>query len=297
MNSDQARPLQISRRAFVQGGTLAIAASAGVAPARLFASPREETLRAGLITDLHYADKDPAGSRHYRETLPKIREAAQLFAERGIDFVLELGDLIDAAPSVDTELGYLATINREFREISPNRHYVLGNHCVDTLHKEEFLGEVGQEKSFYSFDTEQAHFVILDACFRSDGVAYGRRNFEWTDPNIPAGQLEWLKADLAETSKPVVVFVHQRLDVDNNHGIKNAAEVRKILEASDNVNVVFQGHSHKNDLKEIGGIHYCTLVAMVEGTGDESSGYSLLEIDESGTIRVEGFRNQAGYPR
>ena len=32
------------------------------------------------------------------------------------------------------------TCNREFSAISKDRHYVLGNHCVDTLTKDEFLG-------------------------------------------------------------------------------------------------------------------------------------------------------------
>jgi alkaline phosphatase len=61
------------------------------------------------------------------------------------------------------------------------------------------------------------------------------------------------------------------------------------------VSAVFQGHSHKNDLKEIGGIHYCTLVAMVEGSGAENNGYSLMEIEPNGTIHLTGFRKQKLY--
>ena len=91
-----------------------------------------------------------------------------------------------------------------------DRHHVLGNHCVDTLTKEEFLDRVGQERSFYSFDVGGYHFVVLDACFRSDGQPYGRKNFEWTDANIPAHEVEWLEADLASTSRPTIVFAHQR---------------------------------------------------------------------------------------
>ncbi len=102
----------------------------------------EPVVRIGLVTDLHYADKDPAGSRHYRETLKKLEEAAAAFQQAKVDFIVELGDLIDAADSVDVELGYLRTINRHFAQICSQRHYVLGNHCVDMLSKQEFLGEV-----------------------------------------------------------------------------------------------------------------------------------------------------------
>jgi hypothetical protein len=58
---------------------------------------------------------------------------------------------------------------------------------------------------------------------------------------------------------------------------------------------VFQGHSHQNDLKDIGGIHYCTLVAMVEGSGKENNGYSTMDILENGTLRLTGFRKQKSY--
>ena len=97
------------------------------------------------------------------------------------------------------------------------------------------------------------------------------------------------------TDKPVVVFAHQRLDVADDYGVKNAAGVRKVLEASERVRAVFQGHSHKNDYAEIGGVHYSTLVAMVEGSGAENSGYSLVDVAPGGTIAVTGFRKQKGY--
>ena len=223
-------------------------------------------------------------------------DASSLFAEEQ-ESKLRVGLVTDLhyADSVDTELGYLKRINRDFTAICKNRHYVLGNHCVYTLTKKEFLEGVGQKKSYYSFDSVDFHFVVLDSCFRSDGEPYGRKNFRWTDPNIPAAEVVWLKADLKKTSKKTVVFAHQRLDVSNHYGVKNAADVRKVLEQSGKVLAVFQGHSHKNDHKEIEDIHYCTLVAMVEGSGSESNGYSLMNLAEDGTIRIKGFRKQSDY--
>ncbi len=288
-------PVRLGRRAFLQNGTLLLSVAATSRASSLFADEPEDKLRIGMVTDLHYADKPPAGSRHYRKTLGKLKEAAAQFERDRPTFLVELGDLIDAADTVETERRYLKTINRDFSAICKDRHYVLGNHCVDTLTKDEFLGGVEQEKSSYSFDRGGFHFVVLDSCFRSDGEPYGRKNFKWTDANMPAAELEWLKADLKATDKQVIVFAHQRLDVSTGHGVKNNAEVRKLLEASSKVLAVFQGHSHKNDLKEIGGIHYCTLVAMVEGSGAENSGYSLMDIDPKGTIRLQGFRKQKNY--
>jgi alkaline phosphatase len=287
--------LRLGRRALLQNGTLFLAAAATADVPSLLAAGRESVLRIGMVTDLHHADKPPAGTRRYRETLGKLAEAAARFETDKPDFVVELGDLIDAADSVETEQRYLATINREFTSICKDRHYVLGNHCVDTLTKDEFLGGIEQERSYYSFDRGGFHFVVLDSCFRSDGRPYGRKNFRWTDANIPAAEIEWLQTDLRETDKKVIVFAHQRLDVSNNHGVKNCPDVRRILEASGKVLAVFQGHSHRNDLSEIGGIHYCTLVAMVEGSGAENNGYLVMDIGPDGAIRLTGFRKQENY--
>ena len=291
-------PSNQSRRAFVSNGTVVLAAAAGLGLQKSITAANASpsiSLRIGLITDLHHADKPAAGSRFYRETIAKLNSAAEEFQKSGLDFVVELGDLIDAADSVDTELSYLRTINREFSKLSTDRHYVLGNHCVDTLTKTEFLQEVGQKESYYSFDRVGFHFIVLDACFRNDGVPYGRKNSKWNDANIPPAELEWLREDLQSTKLPTIVFIHQRLDVTTDHGVENCVEVRSILKDSGRVLAVFQGHSHQNDLKDIDGIHYCTLVAMVEGSGLENSGASVLELHDDGTIHVTGFRKQKSY--
>ena len=73
---------------------------------KLFAADEAACLHVGLVTDLHYADKPPAGSRHYRETLDKLAEAAEQFGKHKPAFLVELGDFIDAADSVDAELGF-----------------------------------------------------------------------------------------------------------------------------------------------------------------------------------------------
>jgi alkaline phosphatase len=284
-----------SRRTFLRQGALLLAGPtlARAAIAAPDKAGHEPLVRIGMVTDLHHADKPPAGSRHYRETLRKFDEAAKQFAQDNVDFVIELGDFIDAADSVETEKAYLTTITKRFAATPGQHHYVLGNHCVQTLTKPEFLEVVGQPKSYYSFDVGGYHFVVLDACFRNDGEPYGRNNFNWTDSNIPVAEIEWLKADLEKATHQTIAFVHQRLDVEGHYGVKNAAEVRRVLEQSGNVLAVLQGHYHRNDLKEIGGIHYCTLAAMVEGA--DTNAFAVVDILPGDTIRITGFGAQKSY--
>ena len=73
-------PFRLGRRAFLKSGTLVLTAAA-VNPSSLFANEETPPLRIGLVTDLHYADKAPAGTRHYRETLAKLEEAAKQFEQ------------------------------------------------------------------------------------------------------------------------------------------------------------------------------------------------------------------------
>lgn len=292
MPAFQPRPL--NRRAFLQGSTLLLTA-AGTSIA--MAKEEEPELRIGLITDLHYAEKPTAGTRHYRETLQKLTAAGQAFAAEEIrpEMFVELGDFIDAAADHDLELRYLNKINGQFRTLGDDRHYVLGNHCVESLTKGEFLEAVGQDESYYSFDRGDWHFIVLDACFNSAGQPYQRKNFVWSDANVPQAELKWLTADLAANDKPTIIFSHQRLDNGGSHMIRNAGDVRSILELSRNVKAVFQGHSHSNSYQQIRDIHYCTLVSMVEGGGADNNAFSILDLMPSGTLRVNGFEKQKGY--
>ncbi|HOB76226.1 MAG TPA: metallophosphoesterase [Phycisphaerae bacterium] len=285
---------RISRRTALRRSSLFVAGAAGMAwPGcthlrRRDARP-QSPLRIGIVTDVHYADKDTLRERHYRASLTKLAEAMAHFNELKADFVIELGDFIDAAASPEEELGWLKRIDSVFAQARCPRHYVLGNHCVQTLTKEQFLSQCGRDRSYYSFEVGGFHFVVLDGCFRQDGQPYGNRNSEWTDSNIPPAELDWLEADLAQTRRPVVVFVHQRLDVDNHYAVRQQAEVRRRLEASGKVLAVLQGHYHAGDFREINGIRYCTLKAMVES---KRNAYALLTLQPEGAIRMDGYGRQ-----
>ena len=119
----------LSRRSLLVEGTLLLAGS-GLAMSQL---PRivagEETprriARIGIVTDSHFADRDTSGTRHYRESLTKMSEAVKKFTEAQVQLAVELGDFIDAAPTVKEEIGYLKSIEKVFSRCQVPRHYVL----------------------------------------------------------------------------------------------------------------------------------------------------------------------------
>ncbi len=274
-------------------------ATAGALTGRRRAEAEEDAgkkLIIGLVTDVHYADADTRGTRHYRDSLGKLEEAVDRFNALGASFVIELGDFLDAGPSKEHDIKFLREADRVYRRFRGPRYYVLGNHCLHALTKTEFLANSGAEvkKSFHSFDHGGRHFIVLDANFKQDGTPYAAGNFSWTDAAIPATEQKWLADDLKRAGdKKVFVFLHQNLhDEKDPHGVKNAPQVRAILEAAGNVAAVCQGHMHTGGYAEIGGVRYCTLKAMVEGPGLENNAHAVLMIDEEGRPKLEGFGRQ-----
>ena len=290
--------LKLTRRAFLKGSGLVIAGlSAGIPFVRANSMDGKAKLSFGIVTDAHYADTDPKGSRNYRESLAKMTEFVKLMNDKKVDFIIELGDLKDQGKPVTEEstLKYLDVIEKVYGQFDGPRYHVLGNHDVDSISKEQFLARVentgiAEGSTHYSFDLKGIHFVVLDANYISDGSDYDHGNFDWTDANIPLKQLNWLKNDLASSTRPVITFVHQQLDVTGSTGVKNGPKVRQVLQDNKRVLAVFQGHHHAGHYSFIEGIHYYTLKGLVEGGGVENNSYAIVEVYDDNSIVVTGYR-------
>jgi len=290
---------KISRRDILKCSGIAAASLTGAAPALLAERPKPKAkLSFGIVTDSHYADRSPGGSRHYRESLVKMAECVGLMNEKKAKFVVELGDFKDQAAKAETTIEYLRAIEKAFGKFKGPRYHAMGNHDVDNISKKQFLDNVENTKiprdaKYYSFDAGGVHFIVLDANFRSDGKDYDSGNFNWTDANVPKAELDWLRKDLTAGTSPAVVFNHQQLDGKGGHTVKNAPEVRGVLAKSGRVLAVFQGHNHRGGHSLIEGIHYYTLKAMVEGSGEANNAYAVVEVGENLDITVTGYRKAA----
>ena len=258
---------------------------------------RPGAVRFGIVTDCHYADADTSGTRYYRHSLDKLGECVAAMNAQQVDFIAELGDFKDqdSPPVEEKTLSYLRAIEGVFRKFDGPTYHVLGNHDQDSLSKAQFLANVENTgidpgRNYYSFDFNSVHFAVLDANYKSDGTDYDHGNFDWTDANIPPAELQWLKQDLAASRGAVIVMIHQLLDGTGSHYIKNAAEVRQVLEQSGRVLAVFQGHQHNGGYSQIEGIHYYTLKAAIEGPGLENNSYAVVEIRPDRNIIISGYR-------
>ena len=103
-----------------------------------------------------------SGTRYYRDSLPKMREAVASFRASNppLDFVVELGDLKDKAPDndVNTTIAFLDSIETVLSSTGLPTFHVLGNHDVDILDQPTVTAHtVGQPAS-----TQQCSIVCCD---------------------------------------------------------------------------------------------------------------------------------------
>jgi 3',5'-cyclic AMP phosphodiesterase CpdA len=254
-------------------------------------------VRFGVVTDIHYADIDPAGARTYRESDDKLSECVQVMNAKGAAFLLELGDFKDQdkTPDEASTLKYLETIESVFAGFRGPRYHVIGNHDTDSLSKAQFLAAtpntgIVPNATRYTFVSGGVRFVVLDASHRSDGSDYDHGNFDWSDSNVDAPQLGWLAKTLAASAEPGIVFVHQQLDGTGAYYVKNAAQAREVLEQSGKVIAVLQGHRHEGAFSTINSIPYFTFKGLIEGSGPWNSSYSIVDVMPDLSVRVLGYR-------
>ena len=170
----------------------------------MVASCRRKPLRFGVVTDAHYAEREPNINRFYRDSLTKMREAVERFNSEALDFVIELGDLKDMGPDQNPKeaLRFLDDIERQLQAFRGPVYHVLGNHDMDCLSKEEFLSHTrnpgdANGKAYYAFSVRGVRCIVLDANFNEDRTPYDRGNFQWTSAWLPDEELDWLERELS----------------------------------------------------------------------------------------------------
>ena len=219
-----------------------------------------ESLKIGLLNDIHYDGRAPAMNRLY--------EAIAALNRGGVDTLVVMGDLIDGTDEFDSRrlLREVAALCDSFRGTV---YFMPGNHDLDYLSKTQFYTALGRtgDAAHFSFSKGAFEFICLDGNYSVDGTSYDQGNFSWQEACVPPEQLAWLRDCLDAAQARVVVLSHQRIDTSCLHAVKNDAAVREVLTASGKVKAVFQGHQHADDLQRVDGIPYYTLSAHKDDAG------------------------------
>ena len=287
---------------------LGIALAASLAFVGVAEDANTEILRVGIFTDLHAHDTDSPVEGKVMTTYPQRLEACvDAMNAWPADLVIQLGDFVNGNYVMGAPLGDPARIvdildqaDAIYAKLDTPRYYVLGNHDVYDLSKEEFLAHTAATETFTSFDAGAYHFVIFDAQYDKNGEDLGHA-FWVVQGNIPQPEIDWLASDLAATGKPTIVCVHQRLDVDKDLLSGGGPEilgnkvVQQVMEDSGVVIAVFQGHDHENADTVINGIHYIEFDQLTDEHNSAPS-WALVTLDpQARTITIVGAGDQTNW--
>lgn len=223
----------------------------------------------GWVTDVHWhPTTNPYSDDKLIDFITDMNSWSPDFIAMGGDFV------------VDDE-SFLAHIDAIYDDFTGDRHYVFGNHDGTRANWiSQILDPIGESSSYYSFDKENHHFIILDSEYSGE---------------IGATQRTWLTNDLAGTSLDTIVFIHRSL-TDTRADLSDRGTVRTILENSGKVIAVLNGHWHCNAKETINGIIYYSMdnLGGWDGRPYEWTAYAKVEV-KNGIIDIVGTGEQKDY--
>ncbi len=224
-------------------------------------------LDVALITDIHFGPD--RGTKKGSSAPELMRKFKHWLNASSCSLLVELGDRISDVDR-DTDIVNIRQVAGWFSDISLPHYHLAGNHDLEelTLAENEELLKFSLRST--SVDVAGFHLVFWNAGSKLDR----EKGFSLLEE-----ELRWLKADLAKTKFPTIIFTHVPLDNGSMKGnfyfekayplhacysIEDGEKIREVIERSNKVILCINGHAHWNAYHCIDGIHYITLPSLTE---------------------------------
>lgn len=266
-------------------------------------------MKIAILSDIHVGPPLMLGlalraaSHRSEEMLPQVLE--QIVKQHAPDLIINFGDLVRSESSHLDAQRYSSTLQVFQRSNCPVLHLV-GNHELKRMSIYQ-LKELWQAHGYF-----QEPYGVMQL----GGVQLVWLGLE-TDPRchkshkLPQEQYDWLKALLATTNTPTLIFTHCAIDDQDLSGnffyetfdarqkqaffLQNHKQIRELFTPA--VKAVFQAHLHYFHAKTLRGVTYITCPAMgdnlcapdVHETMPEI--YTLVTFDE-GRLTAKAFSRQ-----
>jgi 3',5'-cyclic AMP phosphodiesterase CpdA len=269
------------------------AAAASVAKAEVGAADAP-LVTFGLLTDVQFADAEPEGERHYRESIPKLKAAVADLAKAELPFSLHLGD------AIDRDFSSFATILPLFSPLGHPVRHLLGNHdyTVAEAEKGRVAATLGMPADYYAFRSSGVKFVMLDtndvstyknpegsaADLEAESTlkklaATGAKNAKPWNGGISAAQMAWLEKELTASGaakEPVIVCGHHPLLAEEGLQAWNNREILALIDRHPCARAYLCGHNHAGDEVVSKGVPYITFKSILHEPGVTS--YAVVRL-------------------
>ena len=257
----------------------------------------------GLIADVQYADAQPEGERHFRESIPKLKNAVEDLAKENLPFSLHLGDMIDR------DFSSFAAVLPVFPGLGHPVRHLLGNHdySVKDAEKAKVAETLGMPAHYYSFRSNGVLFVMLDTNdvstykYEQGGTGQhaaqammeklargGSKNAVPWNGGVSPAQLAWLEKELAAADaagEPALICGHHPLLPEEGHHTWNNREVLEVIERHSSSRAYFCGHNHAGAEAFSNGLPCITFKSILHQP--EVTAYSVVRLFKD-RIAIEG---------
>ena len=227
------------------------------------------------IADLHLGSKDLVKDSHVRSASSVVDQNLATFIDslkkHEPELIIDLGDLIRSENPENDLANYKNSFN-QLSKVNVPRIHLIGNHELKKLDEKHItscwteLGHNEQPFGIKEFD----EITVVWISFENQNINGG------IEAVLPAAQLEWLSQALTSISKPIYLFTHYAIFVNDYAGnflfdgefkrfgvYNNNQDILKVVKGS-NVKAVFSAHAHWIDLSYWENIPFVTLPSVTE---------------------------------
>lgn len=256
-------------------------------------SPR---LKLGIMADPQYADLDPNPrlDRHFRQSLPKLREAVAHFNNQALDAVVVLGDLIDR----DWE--NLAPVLQVLDTLHAPRILLPGNHdfLVDPERLPDIHAALGMPAPYHEVQVKGLRLLVTDGneiSVFAPPIGDPRRleaearlaamkamdapNANAWNAGISDRQAGWIADRLsaaAAAGEKVILLGHYPIYPPSDHALWGAETLTDLITSSPAAIAYLCGHDHRGNCAERNDVHFVNFRGMVDTEYDNA--FAVLSV-------------------
>lgn len=227
-------------------------------------------LKIGFTNDWEYGPRKRLKHKLTGQAPVELLKVVNFFNnEYYPDIVIGGGDYIESSAIKKVAAkAQLADIDSVFKKVTAPRLYVLGNHDMRSLTKEEVREILEIPENHAVKDIGDWRVVVLDTNFNKEDDS-DRAEKNYVAGYVSKAELTWL-AGVLDTDRPVIVFSHHSpISVPRANNLTwviniiNENDVRAVLEEKGNVVAVISGHNPQSYYEERNGIHYVVVDTLV----------------------------------
>lgn len=231
-------------------------------------------IKIGFITDTH-AVSGIIGKNKYgllSESANKIKYFSDTMEnEFRPDLIVSGGDIIDGTKWTEEQAKEILGETEDMLDmISAPKLYVLGNHDIRAITKDQWKESLEIDYLHNCVDIGKYRIVTIDSNFQKDGTDVIPKN-QFIRGNISDEEMQWLENCLRDTDQTKLVFLHHPPltylpDKNPIWLLKNANKLQDIFEKY-KVTAVFAGHIRYLYHEKINGVNYFLFPGMEKNIG------------------------------